>query len=148
MFFGLAYFGLWDSLTLIDRTPQVEHQTLCICVAFQNCVAEYTAGGRWSPWQCCWLFLCLFDFRQNCQVCGVLYGGVPCTAQLLSFPWFAGSVLLLFQVVLIIFVNKPTRGTLFFLYVYFYSLHVSGNHAPIISIINCINATPGICHSV
>ena len=43
--------------------------------------------------------------------------------------------------------NKPTWCTIF-LYVYFYSLHVSGSHVPIIRIINCISATPGICHSV
>ena len=36
----------------------------------------------------------------------------------------------------------------FFLYVYLYSLHVSGSHVPIIRRINCINATPGICNSV
>jgi hypothetical protein len=29
-----------------------------------------------------------------------------------------------------------------------YSLHVSGNHVPIIGRNNCINTTPGICHSV
>jgi len=34
------------------------------------------------------------------------------------------------------------------MYVYFYSLHVSGNHVPNIRRINCINAIPGICHSV
>jgi len=34
------------------------------------------------------------------------------------------------------------------MYVYFYSLHVSGNHVPIIRRINCVNAIPGICHSV
>jgi len=34
------------------------------------------------------------------------------------------------------------------MYVYFYSLHVSGNYVPIIRRNNCINATPGICHSV
>jgi len=36
----------------------------------------------------------------------------------------------------------------FFMYVYFYSLHVSGSHVPIIRRINCINTTSGICHSV
>jgi len=34
------------------------------------------------------------------------------------------------------------------MYVYFYSLHVSGNHVPIIRRINHIIAIPGICHSV
>ena len=36
----------------------------------------------------------------------------------------------------------------FFMYVYFYSLHVSGSHVPIIRRINCINMTSGICHSI
>jgi len=36
----------------------------------------------------------------------------------------------------------------FFLYIYFYSLQVSGSHVHIIRRITCINAVPGICHSV
>jgi hypothetical protein len=35
-----------------------------------------------------------------------------------------------------------------FMYVYFYSLHVSGSHVPIIRRINCINTTSCVCHSV
>ena len=38
--------------------------------------------------------------------------------------------------------------TQFSMYVYFYPLHVSGSHVPIIRRIKCINATPGLCHSV
>jgi len=34
------------------------------------------------------------------------------------------------------------------MYVYFYSLHVSGNYVPIIRRINCMTAIPGICHCV
>ena len=34
------------------------------------------------------------------------------------------------------------------MYVYFYSLHVSGYNVPIIRRINCINAIPGIGHCV
>jgi len=34
------------------------------------------------------------------------------------------------------------------MYVFFYSLHVSGNHVPIIRRINCITVIPGIRHSV
>jgi len=34
------------------------------------------------------------------------------------------------------------------MYIYFYSLRVSGNHVPIIRRINCTSAIPGICHSV
>jgi hypothetical protein len=48
----------------------------------------------------------------------------------------------------IIFVNNQLDAKFFFMYVYFYSLHVSGSHVPIISRINCINTTSGICHSV
>jgi len=48
----------------------------------------------------------------------------------------------------IIFVNNQLDAQLFFMYVYFYSLHVSERHVPIIRRINCINTTFGICHSV
>jgi len=48
----------------------------------------------------------------------------------------------------IIFLNNYLDAQFFFTYVYFYSLHVSGSHVPIIRIINCINTTSGICHSV
>jgi hypothetical protein len=34
------------------------------------------------------------------------------------------------------------------MYVYFYSLHVSCSHVPIIRRINCIITTSGICYSV
>jgi len=47
----------------------------------------------------------------------------------------------------IIFVNNQLDAQFFFMYVYFYSLHVSGSHVPIIRRINCINTTSGICHS-
>jgi hypothetical protein len=42
------------------------------------------------------------------------------------------------------FVNNQLDAQFFFMYVYFYSLHVSGNHVPIIRSINCINTTSGI----
>jgi hypothetical protein len=48
----------------------------------------------------------------------------------------------------IIFVNNQLDAQFFFIYVYFYSLHVSGSHVPIIRKINCINTTSGICHCV
>ena len=38
----------------------------------------------------------------------------------------------------IIFVNNQLDAQFFFVYVYFYSLHVSGSHVPIIKRINCI----------
>jgi len=48
----------------------------------------------------------------------------------------------------IIFVNNQLDTQFFFMYVYFFSLPVSGSHIPIIGRINCINMTSGICHSV
>jgi len=47
----------------------------------------------------------------------------------------------------IIFVNNQLYAQFFFMYVYFYSLNVSGSHVSIIRRINCINTTFGICHS-
>jgi len=47
----------------------------------------------------------------------------------------------------IIFVNNQLDAQIFFMYVYFYSLHVSNAHVLIIRRINCINMTSGICHS-
>ena len=60
---------------------------------------------------------------------------------------------LLFYVLLavhlgVIFVNNQLDAQFYFTCVYFYSLHVSGSHVPIIRRINCINTTSGICHSV
>jgi hypothetical protein len=46
-----------------------------------------------------------------------------------------------------VFVINQLDKQFFFMYVYFYSLHVSGNHVPIIRNINCINTTSVICHS-
>jgi len=46
------------------------------------------------------------------------------------------------------FVNNQLDAQFFFMYVYFYSLRVSGSRLPIIRRINCINTTSGICHSV
>jgi len=48
----------------------------------------------------------------------------------------------------IIFVNNQLEAHLFFMYVYFYFLHVSGSHVLVIRRINCINTTSGRCHSV
>ena len=47
-----------------------------------------------------------------------------------------------------IFVNNQLDAQFFSMYVYFYSLHVSGSHVTIIRRINCINTTSGICHCV
>jgi hypothetical protein len=48
----------------------------------------------------------------------------------------------------IIFVNNQLDAQFYFMYVYFYSIHVSASHVPIIRRINCINTISGICHSV
>jgi len=45
----------------------------------------------------------------------------------------------------IIFVNNQLDAQFFFMYVYLYSLYVSGSHVPIIRRINCINMTSGVC---
>jgi len=47
-----------------------------------------------------------------------------------------------------IFVNNQLDVQFFFMYVYFYALHDSGSHVPIIRRINFINTTSGVCHSV
>jgi len=47
----------------------------------------------------------------------------------------------LFQIQTSFFVNNQPDAQLFIMYVYFYSLHVSGSHVPIIRRINCINTT-------
>jgi len=47
-----------------------------------------------------------------------------------------------------VFVNNQLDAQYFFMYVYFYFLHVSGTHVSIIRRINCINTTYGICHCV
>jgi hypothetical protein len=47
-----------------------------------------------------------------------------------------------------VFVNKQLDSKIIFMYVYFYSLHVSGSHVPIIRGINCINTISGIGHSI
>jgi hypothetical protein len=48
----------------------------------------------------------------------------------------------------VIFVNNQLDAQFYLMYVYFYSLHVSGSPVPIIRRINCINMISGICHSV
>jgi len=46
-----------------------------------------------------------------------------------------------------LYITNLTHNS-FFMYVYLYSLHVSGSHVPIIRRTNCINTTSGICHCV
>jgi len=48
----------------------------------------------------------------------------------------------------IILVNNQLDAQFSFMYVYFYSLHVSGSRVTIIRRINCISTTFGICHSL
>jgi hypothetical protein len=50
----------------------------------------------------------------------------------------------IFKLKLFIFLNNQLDAQFFFMFVYFYSLHVSGSHVPIIRRINCINTTSGI----
>jgi len=49
---------------------------------------------------------------------------------------------------IIIFANNRLEAQFFFMYVYFYSLHVLDTYVPIIRRINCTNTTSCICHSV
>jgi len=46
------------------------------------------------------------------------------------------------------FVSNQLEAQFFFIYVYFYPLHISGSDVHIIRRINCSNTTSGICHSV
>jgi hypothetical protein len=64
-------------------------------------------------------------------------------ANLRQHPYFVLSTVHLG----IIFVNNQLDAQFFFMYVYFYSLHVSDSHVPIIRTINCTNTTYGVCHS-
>ena len=52
------------------------------------------------------------------------------------------------KTVVAIFANNQLDAQFFFMYIYFYSLHVSGSHVPIIRTINCTNAISGTCHSM
>jgi hypothetical protein len=63
-----------------------------------------------------------------------------------SYHWF--FYVLLTVCFGIIFVNNLLDAQFFFVYVYFYSLHVLGSRVPIIRRINCIGMISGICHSV
>jgi hypothetical protein len=45
----------------------------------------------------------------------------------------------------IIFVSNEPDAQFFFMYVYFYSLHVSGSHVPIMKRVNCISTASGVC---
>ena len=47
----------------------------------------------------------------------------------------------------VIFVNNQLDAQFFFIYVYFYSRHVSGTYMSIIRRINCVSTTSGICQS-
>jgi len=48
----------------------------------------------------------------------------------------------------IILVNNQLDAQLFFIYVYFDTLHVSSNYVLIIRRINSMNTTSGICHCI
>jgi hypothetical protein len=61
---------------------------------------------------------------------------------------WAGTYVLLTVHLGIIFINNQHDAQFFFMYVYFYSLHVSGSHVRVNRRIICINTTSGVCHSV
>jgi len=98
------------------------------------------------------------------RICGLsssLQKGLGCVGQghLKVARWYSDcsvmcrQLLGVFYVLLtvrlgIIFVNNQLDAQFFLMYVYFYSLHVSGSHVPIIRRINCINTTSSICHFV
>jgi len=60
------------------------------------------------------------------------------------FTLYFSHYVLLTVLLLTIFVNKQLQAQFFFMYVYFYSLHVSGSYVSIIRRINCINMTSGL----
>ena len=61
---------------------------------------------------------------------------------------FSGTRVLFTKLHDVILVNNQLDAQFFFMYVYFYSLHVSGSHVPIIRRTNYISTTSGICHPV
>ena len=93
----------------------------------------------------------LFKFRSNIfigvriikEMPGSVASGTTCTKQTYNTVFYV----LLTVSLGIIFVNNQLDAQFFFMYVYFYYLHVSGSHVPIIRRINCINTISGIRHS-
>ena len=59
---------------------------------------------------------------------------------------FYFSVLLTVHLVTVFANNELEAHLFFFIFVYFNSLHVSGNQVLIIRRVNCINTTSGVCH--
>ena len=62
------------------------------------------------------------------------YSRIVCEFEICEFEFY---VLLTVRLG-IIFVNNQLDAQLFFMYVYFYSLHVSGSHVPIVRRINLL----------
>ena len=81
----------------------------------------------------------------SCMFISILYmfQTAMCTSSAYA-PAYQTVIYMIF----VIFVNNQLDAQFFFMYVYFYSLHVSDSYVSIIGRINCINTTSGICHSV
>jgi len=81
----------------------------------------------------------------SCMFISILYmfQTAMCTSSAYA-PAYQTVIYMIF----VIFVNNQLDAQFFFMYVYFYSLHVSDSYVSIIRRINCINTTSGICHSV
>ena len=63
-------------------------------------------------------------------------------AEIITYPFYV----LLTVHLNITLINNQIDAQFLFMYVYFYALHVSGSHVPIIRKINCVST--GIYHSV
>ena len=89
------------------------------------------------------------EIYENCDLlvyCAVSSGNfLPTFRDNLSVTFSGGRSK---RMVPIIFVSNQPDAQFFSMYVYFYSLHVSGSYVSIIRRINFINTTSGICHSV
>jgi hypothetical protein len=85
--------------------------------------------------------------RMSAVITRHLCGTILCSYRkvFLQPLWFCRTYIVDSEIIII--VNNHLDVQFFFMYVYFYSLHFSGSHVPIIRRINCIN-TSGVYHSV
>jgi hypothetical protein len=117
------------------------------CILLQQCGVIPT----WYPQQCgvisTW-------YPQQCgviptwypQQCGVIPTWYPQQCGVIP-TWYPPFYVSLTMHLGIILINNQLDAQFLFAYVYFTCLHVSRTHVLIISRINCINMTLGICHS-
>jgi hypothetical protein len=89
----------------------------------------------------------MYDVRHERKVFGRIKNYVVSFMYNFKTNLSAFYVLLTAHLVTVL-VNNQLDSQFLFMYVYFYSLHVSGSHMPIIRRTNCIKMTSGICHSV